>query len=33
MDVYGNVITPGAAIDQWSSNGQTNQQWVLVPTS
>ena len=33
LDVYGNTTNPGAAIDQWSCNGQTNQQFQFVPVS
>jgi hypothetical protein len=32
-DVYGNSSTSGAAIDQWTCNGQSNQQFQFVPTS
>jgi hypothetical protein len=32
-DVYGNVSTAGAAIDQWTCNGQTNQEFQFVPVS
>jgi hypothetical protein len=32
-DVYGNTSTAGAAIDQWTCNGQTNQQFQFVPGS
>jgi hypothetical protein len=32
-DVYGNTASSGAAIDQWTCNGQTNQQFQFVPTS
>jgi ricin-type beta-trefoil lectin protein len=32
-DVYGNTSTAGAAIDQWTCNGQANQQFQFVPTS
>jgi hypothetical protein len=31
--VLGNTTTAGAAIDQWSCNGQTNQQFQFVPVS
>ncbi|GAA4491353.1 hypothetical protein GCM10023191_025190 [Actinoallomurus oryzae] len=31
LDVYGNSSTAGAAIDQWTCNGQTNQQFTFVP--
>jgi hypothetical protein len=33
LDVYGNTSTSGAAIDQWTCNGQTNQQFQFVPGS
>ena len=33
LDVYGNTSTAGAAIDQWTCNGQTNQQFQFVPVS
>ncbi len=33
LDVYGNTTATGAAIDQWSCNGQANQQFQFVPTS
>jgi hypothetical protein len=33
LDVYGNTTTAGAAIDQWSCNGQSNQQFQFVPVS
>lgn len=33
LDVYGNTSNSGAAIDQWTCNGQTNQQFQFVPTS
>jgi hypothetical protein len=33
MDVYGNTSTAGAAIDQWSCNGQSNQQFQFVSGS
>ncbi|MEW1775141.1 RICIN domain-containing protein [Streptomyces sp. NPDC086777] len=33
LDVYGNSGTAGAAIDQWTCNGQTNQQFRFVPAS
>jgi hypothetical protein len=33
LDVYGNSGTAGAAIDQWSCNGQNNQQFQFVPVS
>ena len=33
LDVYGNTAASGAAIDQWTCNGQTNQQFQFVPTS
>jgi hypothetical protein len=33
LDVYGNTGAAGAAIDQWSCNGQTNQQFQFVPVS
>mgnify|MGYP001050951167 CR=1 FL=1 len=29
LDVYGNSAGAGAAIDQWTCNGQANQQWLL----
>jgi Ricin-type beta-trefoil lectin domain-like len=32
-DVYGNTSAAGAAIDQWTCNGQSNQQFQFVPTS
>jgi hypothetical protein len=32
-DVYGNVSTAGAAIDQWTCNGQANQKFQFVPVS
>ena len=32
-DVYGNTSASGAAIDQWTCNGQSNQQFQFVPTS
>ncbi|WP_405848886.1 RICIN domain-containing protein [Streptomyces sp. NBC_01518] len=31
MDVYGNSGSAGAAIDQWTCNGQSNQQFQFVP--
>ncbi len=31
LDVYGNTSTAGAAIDQWTCNGQTNQQFQFLP--
>ena len=33
LDVFGNTTTSGAAIDQWTCNGQSNQQFQFVPTS
>jgi len=33
MDVYGNSGSAGAAIVQWTCNGQSNQQFQFVPTS
>ncbi|GAA4628209.1 arabinofuranosidase catalytic domain-containing protein [Actinoallomurus vinaceus] len=33
LDVYGNTSSAGAAIDQWSCNGQSNQQFQFVPGS
>ncbi|HEX6522959.1 MAG TPA: RICIN domain-containing protein [Streptosporangiaceae bacterium] len=33
LDVLGNSSTAGAAIDQWTCNGQTNQQFQFVPVS
>jgi hypothetical protein len=33
LDVHGNVTTAGAAIDQWTCNGQPNQQFQFVPVS
>ena len=33
LDVYGNTSTAGAAIDQWTCNGQSNQQFQFVPVS
>ena len=33
LDVYGNTATTGAAIDQWTCNGQSNQQFQFVPVS
>ncbi len=33
VDVYGNTSASGAAIDQWTCNGQANQQFQFVPTS
>ena len=33
LDVYGASTSAGAAIDQWSCNGQSNQQFQFVPTS
>ena len=32
-DVYGNSSSAGAAIDQWTCNGQTNQQFQFLPGS
>jgi hypothetical protein len=32
-DVYGDSGSAGAAIDQWTCNGQTNQQFQFVPAS
>ena len=33
LDGYGDTGSAGAAIDQWSCNGQTNQQFEFVPVS
>ncbi|GAA1968225.1 RICIN domain-containing protein [Catenulispora subtropica] len=33
LDVYGATGTAGAAIDQWTCNGQSNQQFQFVPVS
>jgi len=33
LDVYGSSAAPGAAIDQWTCNGQANQQFTFVPGS
>ncbi|MFJ8948148.1 RICIN domain-containing protein [Streptomyces sp. NPDC102395] len=33
LDVYGDSADPGAAIDQWTCNGQGNQQFRFVPAS
>ncbi|WP_306191804.1 RICIN domain-containing protein [Streptomyces sp. MK5] len=33
LDVYGNSGSAGAAIDQWTCNGQGNQQFQFVPAS
>ncbi|MFE5369782.1 RICIN domain-containing protein [Streptomyces mirabilis] len=33
LDVYGNSGSAGAAIDQWTCNGQGNQQFRFVPAS
>jgi hypothetical protein len=33
LDVYGNTVTAGAAIDQWTCNGQANQQFQFVAGS
>ena len=33
LDVYGNTSSAGAAIDQWTCNGQSNQQFQFVPLS
>jgi hypothetical protein len=33
LDVYGNSRTAGAAIDQWTCNGQTNPQFQFLPAS
>ena len=33
LDVYGNTSAAGAAIDQWTCNGQANQQFQFVATS
>jgi hypothetical protein len=33
LDVFGNSGNAGAAIDQWTCNGQTNQQFQFVPGS
>ncbi|WP_405848895.1 RICIN domain-containing protein [Streptomyces sp. NBC_01518] len=33
LDVYGNSAGAGAAIDQWTCNGQSNQQFQFVPAS
>jgi hypothetical protein len=33
LDVFGNTTATGAAIDQWTCNGQANQQFQFVPGS
>ncbi|MFI8075553.1 RICIN domain-containing protein [Streptomyces sp. NPDC086033] len=33
LEVYGNSTSAGAAIDQWTCNGQSNQQFEFVPVS
>ena len=33
LDVYGNTGSAGAAIDQWTCNGQSNQQFQFVPVA
>ncbi|MFF7169076.1 RICIN domain-containing protein [Streptomyces pseudovenezuelae] len=33
LDVYGNSGSAGAAIDQWTCNGQSNQQFQFVPAT
>ena len=33
LDVYGDTGNAGAAIDQWSCNGQSNQQFQFVPVA
>ena len=33
LDVFGNTSASGAAIDQWTCNGQSNQQFQFVPGS
>jgi hypothetical protein len=33
LDVSGNTTNPGAAIDQWTCNGQANQQFQFLPGS
>jgi hypothetical protein len=33
LDVFGNTTAAGAAIDQWTCNGQANQQFQFVPVS
>ncbi|MGW2638423.1 RICIN domain-containing protein [Streptomyces sp. NPDC001348] len=33
LDVYGNSGSAGAAIDQWTCNGQSNQQFQFLPAS
>jgi len=33
LDVFGNSTASGAAIDQWTCNGQSNQQFQFVPAS
>jgi hypothetical protein len=33
LDVYGSTTASGAAIDQWTCNGQSNQQFQFVPVS
>ena len=33
LDVFGNTAASGAAIDQWTCNGQSNQQFQFVPVS
>jgi hypothetical protein len=32
LEVPGQSTTQGTQLDQWSSNGGTNQQWSLTPT-
>ena len=33
LDVYGNTGNAGAVVDQWTCNGQSNQQFQFVPVS
>jgi Ricin-type beta-trefoil lectin domain-like len=33
LDVFGNTTSAGAAIDQWTCNGQANQQFQFVPVA
>jgi hypothetical protein len=33
LDVFGNATASGAVIDQWTCNGQSNQQFQFVPVS
>jgi len=33
LDVAKNSTSDGAAIDEWHTNGATNQQWTLVKVS